>query len=374
MAANDVSLMVLPGQGENSFRFLIYRKGVWRDIPPHYGVQPGKQETIRAEVDKHLNDLMTQVNNKLAANEPVPSFLAPLRDFWKRVYRAVIPLDGQNVLKEVAQGGNGNDIPTLRLYLHSQYEWIPWEIMHDGTEFLGLRFRIARLPVVPRGPDPADDHSHPVRRISSLLGANVLSPNDTEQWKGTFADLPASVNQVRWPSEAEPEAWPVYEQMVSAVQEADIFHITCHGGFRDDDGVFWSLDHKSTTPSLHTIRTSAVEGFDLANSQPLVFGNACASVGAANSQQGRDPMAADIARAFFDQGATAFVGTFAPVTQRIAVDFARQFYQHLLVQGLPIGTAMWATKKHYMDNQVSDPSWLFYCLYGLPETSFQIVP
>jgi hypothetical protein len=46
----------------------------------------------------------------------------------------------------------------------------------------------------------------------------------------------------------------------------------------------------------------------------------------------------------------------------------------LLVNGLPIGEALRATKEHYRRSPVSDPSWLFYSLYGPPELCFNLAP
>ena len=68
----------------------------------------------------------------------------------------------------------------------------------------------------------------------------------------------------------------------------------------------------------------------------------------------------------------AFVGTFAPVRKALAVEFAQRFYNNLLVSQMPVGQALWATKKQYVDEQATDPSWLFYCMYGPPETRFTL--
>jgi hypothetical protein len=152
--------------------------------------------------------------------------------------------------------------------------------------------------------------------------------------------------------------------------DPDIIHVTCHGG-QD----YWTLDHISPSPPVVRITQPTVEmlGPTLRRSKPLVFGNACASAGAAGVQPPGGTALA-LGPTFLAQGAAAFVGTFAPVTATLAVDFACEFYKRLLGQGLPIGQALWETKKYYSDNKGPDPSWLFYCLYGLPDMRFQIAP
>ena len=99
-----------------------------------------------------------------------------------------------------------------------------------------------------------------------------------------------------------------------------------------------------------------------------MFGNACAS-NAAGNQGG---LSTGLGTSFFTQGALNFVGTFAPITKSLAIEFARQFYLRLLQDQMPIGKALWATKKHFFDLGGNDPSYLFYCLYGPSETCFQI--
>jgi CHAT domain-containing protein len=106
--------------------------------------------------------------------------------------------------------------------------------------------------------------------------------------------------------------------------------------------------------------------------RPLVFGNACASATGPSSNPDRPP--ASFASRFLELGAAAFIGTFAPISKSMAVDVAREFYTRLLVNGLPLGEALWETKQHYRKLAGADPSWLFYCLYGPPELQFSLAP
>ncbi len=75
---------------------------------------------------------------------------------------------------------------------------------------------------------------------------------------------------------------------------------------------------------------------------------------------------------FLAGGASAFVGTLAPISNTIAVDFASEFYKHLLGKELPVGEALQETKRHFSTQAGADPSWLFYCLYGSPATRYKL--
>ena len=59
------------------------------------------------------------------------------------------PTSLQRVLKAAEPVNAGDPPPVLRLHLDPSLDWIPWEVAHDGDAFLGLRFRVARLPIVP---------------------------------------------------------------------------------------------------------------------------------------------------------------------------------------------------------------------------------
>ncbi len=57
---------------------------------------------------------------------------------------------------------------------------------------------------------------------------------------------------------------------------ADILHVTCHGGIKTTKGeIVWTLNHRNR--SLETDIDLIVRETTVLRSQPLVFGNACAS-------------------------------------------------------------------------------------------------
>lgn len=104
-----------------------------------------------------------------------------------------------------------------------------------------------------------------------------------------------------------------------------------------------------------------------ANPGPLVFGNACRILAGG----GQAPkVTRGLGISFFDRGAAAYIGTMAPIGKDMAIRFAMSFYQHLLRDREPVGEALRLAKRDQHDLDQDDPSWLFYCLYGLPGTQF----
>jgi hypothetical protein len=57
----------------------------------------------------------------------------------------------------------------------------------------------------------------------------------------------------------------------------------------------------------------------------------------------------------------------------MAVQFAKRFYVNLFGNGGPgltVSQAVWATKKSFQAENATDPSYLFYCLYGPHDTTY----
>lgn len=247
----------------------------------------------------------------------------------------------------------------------------------DDIGFLGVCFQIARLPITPRVPDLSDTTPHAVREIYNLLGRDIEDNEFSfDRWQRTFTDVIPGFKDIQYPphQQATDGEWPTINQITVA---ADILHITCHGGLEDDDGLYWTLSDSQHETTKHQIRDSTIQlnHKKLRKSRTLVFGNACALI--ASEQNSPKTLTPGFGPAFYENGAAAFVGTCAPITKRVALEFPRKFYEFLLKEGLPIGEALLETKRYFYqqkdyDPTWNDPSWLFYCLYGSPETYFQI--
>ncbi len=374
----DVSLMVLTAGagGEALLQILVCQDGVWRNATPLPSITLKGIHDLTDEALRTINGAMSRINNE----RPFVGW-----DYLETVgwglYNSVVPREVQKVLGEAVKAANGDDVPTLHIHFFRELEWIPWEIMWDRQweepAFLGLRFQIARLPIVSTPSDQSDRQPHPVRRVHNILAENVLDlPHDHdnlfEAWRTTFCNLlPNAVKEWQFPkyNDGVGPSWPT----LTAVEEAagdDILHLTCHGGLRDQGEVYWTLNHLKDEPGgEYHINRAFVERLILTTTKPLVFGNACSSAAAGN-QGGLSP---GFGTSFFEGGASNFVGTLAPITKRLAIEFARRFYQQLLCAGLPVGKALHATKKAFFERNENDPSYLFYCLYGPAETRFQVV-
>ena len=379
MAGQDVvSLMVLPPLvPDTPPQILMESDGVWRDMSPAGGMRSEVSvKQTKEQIDRLLGLVMKDVEN----GTPLSGRGKNLTSKFGDLYEDLLPQSVRDELfaKSPQQPADAADVPTLLIHLHPQSEWVPWEMLHDGDNYLGLKWQIARLPIVSKNVNPNLRQPHLVQTIYSLLGRNVLDPSEVQllaDWQNTFAGRPQEWRVPPPGSINYPDV-----DVIAGARDVDILHITCHGGIKNDEGEFvWTLDHRGSELSYHITQTM-VSRLTL-RSRPLVFGNACASAAADANGDQRGLLPA-FGASFFAQGALNFVGTFAPVTKVVAVEFARLFYAHLFgpggQPGEGIGRALWKTKADFFARDLlgapgkPDLSYLFYCLYGLPDTMYQI--
>jgi hypothetical protein len=346
-----VSLMVVSADRGRA-RFIVETNGVWQD--GDLGLPP----TWRTTAD----NIFTQFTAFLQVPQPLdPAWLG----FQCRaLYKAILPDATKKILTDVLDGAKGSP-PALFIYSHPAYDNVPWELLHDGTDYLGLRWRIARMPIVAQ-PPARSDKTHLVSNIFQVLGRGVMDPAAEQplfnDWLSTFN----GAQTTSFPSAQGPQMWPTINTIARA-WAGDILHLTCHGIEKG-----WTLDQSGGDPSL--IDGTVVDYVDLNGGKPLVFANAC-------SPAGKVGLSSSLAHRFIARGTVNVVGTFAPVTRDLAIQFAREFYSTLLtpVAGdtVEIAEAIRRTKEHFhalktQAGAVFDPSYLFYCLYGDATSKYEL--
>jgi hypothetical protein len=392
--STTISLLTVAGNDTAPAEILIDRGGFWRG-PILMDNVLGPGDDRKNEIERQLNETMVEVAKMIDAGTPQNAKDALAANMIDQ-YRLLVPAGVQDALTATATAAQATgQTPRLLIHAQSLTEWIPWEILHDGEEFLGLRFQVSRLPIVPQGPEILEN-THPVKCVYNLLGqhaleriADVVDPPTFQMWTETFGTIAgAGVTMKQYPAQVAPAGngtelgYPEIKELKAAAKEADIIHLTCHGGLRvaNSPESYWTLNHRKDSPLAHRVNGVITRSMELRKARPLVFANACAFVAGEAEQLGlRGGLTPTHASLLFDFGALAFVGTFAPVVKSTALSFAARFYKHLLgtggAEGAPIGKALWSTKREFhaeAGDSFSDPSWLFYCLYGSPDLTFKI--
>lgn len=371
MSTPTLSLMVVPNGTYPDVMptILVDHDGVWRDMT---GTGQSISTTI-GELDRYLDGL-----SRMIGTHDLPADHLFITNTFSQFFEKIVPPNVRDLLVETLQSAGPNETPLLRIHTQSANEWIPWEALAIGTDLLGLSFQIARFPIVQHILPATNNQPHQVHNIANFLGQNVLNATQRQEWESTFTGLlnSAAVEQL-FPPPGDTVNYPDVNFVSRNYQNADILHVMCHG-MKENQTAYLTLNHHTAPPvsDLFKIDSSALNPF-VFNTRPLVFGNGCSSTGAVGGNQTPEGlMPPGIGASFFSRGALNFIGTFAPISKSMALQFARKFYEHLLGQdsqpGLPIAEALRATKNHFRLANSKDPSYLFYCLYGPPETRYQV--
>ena len=236
-------------------------------------------------------------------------------------------------------------------------QWIPWELIHDGDDFWGNKFILARTPKKPRrrnlpetGETVTRNGSTQMRKAVNVIGGDLRPSIVVDQVKRlsvTFKTKFTAVKEVEQKTPAE-----VFE----AIKDADLIHFTCHG-------------HTDPQPCLQmAVGQSALSCLTPDNMEVLppiadsiVFANACTSA-CPTSFQGE---ACNFGWLFYEKGVAAYIGTLGLVPTGYAVAFAERFYQSLL-QGKTVGESLHYAKTSGSEDERENPFWLLYTLYGDP--------
>jgi hypothetical protein len=258
------------------------------------------------------------------------------------LYNALFPpLDGD--IPDLARKLGGLREPLL---LRSNESDIPWELLHDGTGFLGLTHRIGRRKFAQRRVVGG-------RGIGELGKALIIGdPNgnlpaarteatDLAAWLGKHGVdctllLGEDANLLRVFQELNQSNYDLlhYCGHVAAPHGTSLLGLRLHEDKLMDARVLQPLAHKGTPP--------------------VVFINACDSASRVS----------DLCSSFAALGTKLAIGTLYEVAEEPARTFSERFYADLM-EGETAGTAMRAARDALREHGVS---WTAFLLYGDPST------
>jgi hypothetical protein len=254
---------------------------------------------------------------------------------------------------------------------------LPWELMHDGEEFLCLEQPLTRMPL---------GRAFPRRRRLSFpvqgdrVRALFVAADPAGDLPGAVAEVDAvtSALQERWGSSLKIEVLKgsdasgrrLNEELRSGAYQ--LVHYAGHAAFdRHNPERSALLLHDRELFFAQKVQR-ILEG------RPLVFLNACETSATANERD--DPAttyiaaeAQGLAAAFIYGGASACVGSLWPVYDDTAARFAIVFY-NALFEGNRIGEALRLARQQVREGYRDRVTWASYALYGDPTVRLPILP
>lgn len=224
---------------------------------------------------------------------------------------------------------------------------VPWELAHDGEDFVCRRHPVARQVLSTRAVKP---HVFP-RTLRALL---ISDPS---------GDLPGAAEESRMLLEQMARADPARlsvelyggmradtARVLAAVERADLVHFAGH--LATDGTPAWRLASGPLAPERLAGR---------ANAPLFAFASACGP-----ATHPMDPAAHQLARGFLDAGVGHYLAALVPVHDRAGAAFAHAFYQAFL-GGTPLAEAVRRARAFVATRHGEDELyWASYVLYGDP--------
>ncbi|MFO0592363.1 MAG: CHAT domain-containing protein [Polyangiaceae bacterium] len=272
------------------------------------------------------------------------------------------------------------DDPTCSVTITTNDLVIPWELMHDGADFLCLRRPMARMPMgtfLPRG--------RPIVRSSDALRFLLVWPDEGLQGaRKEIADIKAALRGLAEKSyrieitelgpdenRAEKRERATGQALNEKLRSGrfDVIHFAGHASFN------------AKNPDLSALLMVDREPFfaekirKLTKGSPFVFLNACES-GATSAEAKKDPLArssylqlpaSGLASAFIYGGALGCIGTLWEVPDDGAARLAIEIYERIL-EGRMIGDALLEGRNvlHQNHEIAKQLTWAAFVLYGDP--------
>jgi hypothetical protein len=348
--------------------------------PPLEELRLGEKEI--GPVNQTLDDLVTALDARSAQgvavqNQPVATVDDKLVMIGEQLFTLLIP---RYVQVDVRTPGL-----FLEIGMDENLLGYPWELMHDGEDFMCLkhymgRFVNASANFAPRGNQmsvyPYASLSSPLEKLSILV---ISVPCPQPRGITTYPRLLEAESEANKiiallnDNGVKPEFLngrnATYDLTFRTLRQKryHIIHFCGHALFNDQQPYLSGLalfDRDLTTGAL----TNIIEG----TPPVLCFINACDTAKSVEIKgwKGRYSIYG-LARAFLDTGAY-LLGSRWKIGDKTASTFATQFYTSLIRDGKSIGESVLESRKACRTDVPEDPfGWVSYSLYGDPRVVFK---
>lgn len=246
----------------------------------------------------------------------------------------------------------------LILRLEDSLVGIPWELLHDGEDFLCLRYAIGRR-ILSREKTMISTRPAVLRPRVSILSSSAGDLPEAEQEAVTLLERLSSNDRILVTMRNGVNE----EYLRHSLRDAEIVHFCGHADYveQQPDNSGWRMaDGKITAADIRQM----AEGKSIF--PMLIFANACHSGRAENWGRHQNDLY-DLAQAFLLSGVQHYIGTLSDVLDGKSAEFASLFYESLLT-GRTIGESLLEARRSMAKMSENDGTliWASYVLYGDP--------
>lgn len=250
----------------------------------------------------------------------------------------------------------------LLLSLDEELVSIPWELLHDGNEFLCLKFNLGRIVRTKEQPSSIRYRSEP-----GVLKMLILADptNDLKSAYKEGVNIRNQFDHKRSLMKIDFKSSRIDSSYVKKnLRDYDIVHFAGHCEYDADNpkDIGWLLsDGKFTTKDILALS----ENLSLPN---LIFSNACHSAKTADGlmDDNYQEKTYSLAAAFLFSGVRHYIGAIWKIEDSAGLLFAKEFYNGL-IKGRTIGECIRLSRiKLRKEHGLENISWAGYILYGDP--------
>ncbi|MGD9732111.1 MAG: CHAT domain-containing protein [Desulfamplus sp.] len=306
------------------------------------------------------------------------SFMVNILNLVNR--RGVFPSDGMEKLRQTGQEIRialftpkimsmieKTNAEHLILLLDEKLIHIPWELIHDGKQFLCRRFNMGRVIKTKQ-----NVQSHKVRDVIHLPLKMLIIADPENNLQGAYKEG-AALEQVIKPEHdkvnlSHPRENITAKFVLDHIHYYDWVHFAGHAQYDVDNPEMngWCL-------SDGAIHAKDIMSILQERSMPaFIFSNSCQS---ARSESERvnarfQDQIYSMANALLLSGVHHYIGTFWEIQDDYSREFAMTFYQEILA-GKTIGNAVKAARQIFVEAHGEDAIvWASYLLYGDPRVCY----
>ena len=316
--------------------------------------------SIHKVADENVRDLCADVFDIFKRTDKEGNIAEDVLDELKKscrlLYDQILP---QQVKDEI----RNTQATHLIFYIDEQLVHIPWELLHDGSDYLCLRFATGRIILTSR-----KIHAEAPRTIPPSLRMLVLC-DPTGDLKKAYEEGLAIRNQfddMRTKVELDLKTTnaDIKYAMIN-MKEYDILHFAGHAKYDAQDASKSGWVFKDGNLTAEKIMTLSGP-----KSMPLVvFANACSSgeTGKWGTGSSEENKIYGLANAFLLAGVKHYIGTFWRVLDSASLDFSKVFYKNLTAKksiGESLRSARLKSIERYGRTSLI---WASYMLYGDPD-------
>jgi CHAT domain-containing protein len=308
-------------------------------------------------VEQSCKELLANLELSNRATNVPAEILDKLKKSGRLLFDLLIPTQAKAKLVNAT-------VTVLALHLEDSLVHVPWELLHDGRDFLCRRFAVGRIASTRQALT-----ARSVREFNAPFKVLIIA-DPRGELAGCYReglDIKAYLDARRETFQVDFKSYPVDIAFVRKnLRDYDIVHYAGHAIYdaHNPGKSGWLLSDGMLTAD----GIAAMGGLEAMPA--LVFANACRS-GLTNEWRSdeNEQQIFGLANAFLLAGVQHYLGTLWDVVDDPGARFAERFYA-AIAAGASVGSALRSARQGNPSDESNGLTWANYLLYGDPDSQF----